>query len=328
MAGKSTYPAVIDVREPDPGYNANLRPLIDFEDRTDSSAVDDYTILAADIEFLQDAIMSIENELGVNPSWTDATVAARIENILDTTTADLRYGGSGWAGETILGHNHSGNKIDLTTDVTGELPAANINLGSAGALTAELIYLTESFVTTIGDALDAKMDSSGGTISGDLIVSGSVISNTMADIDAYIVKVIGTVIDDTGAYSESALEATVADDGGTLLTYTQQMRFFDYSCSIRCRVSDITKTDSICDIKIFSGSTEKLTYALIPNVFDANDTYKVLHFPFTHDDSSKNVTVRIDWFGATRQGGTVDCDLVVDSFLITPINNAAYWELT
>jgi hypothetical protein len=309
--------------------------IIDFEDRTNTSLPTDYVVTSEDIKVLQDIVLAIETALGINPAGLSENLVARIEAIESTSTLDDRYGGVDWVGAgspTILGHDHSTNQINLTSDVTGELPKTNIQLTGAGALSAGDILVSTAGTKTIAVALTEKFDKSGGVIAGNTTITGHMNSYMFKDVDAKDLSyTTGNNVVDTATFcgtSRVGLGDSDGDASGNLITYSTTLRYFGYTLAIRLKVSDITQIDAIAQLTITSGSTVVLTYDIVPENFAANDTYEIIYVPFNHvydgTATPTNVTINIEWYGSGAIT-PIDCDLSVDSLIITPLQNAVYW---
>ncbi len=172
------YPDTVDMQQKTSNY--------DFSEKTDYK---DY-VHALEFNSVKDAVIAIEQTMGVLPQKTFGTISARIAWLeqFNTDFYDNRYGGAGWKNikdangnliaPTILSHQHAGgpnapSQIDLQAHVTGKLKRSNILLTGSGALAAAYIQLDESNTTTVTSALNSKLNISGGTITGNLNIQGT-----------------------------------------------------------------------------------------------------------------------------------------------------------
>lgn len=118
-------------------------------------------VVASHVNNLQDPVVAIETELGTNPkgSYTDvgAAIAAKVSKAGDTLTGDLAAdAGVKVDGVDISAHTHTGGSGD----------APNIPISS---------------VTDLQSSLDAKLDLSGGTMTGELVLDDEGLGTTVMD---------------------------------------------------------------------------------------------------------------------------------------------------
>lgn len=133
-------------------------------------------VLAAHVNFLQDAVDAIQIVLGINPHGVATDVKTRLDNHEAGGDHDTRYGGLGWNStdnKTIKGHAHDDvdsnpSKISLANHVTGTLPRQNIILSGTNALRGDNIELSSGNNTKITTALGQKLSTTGGTLTGNL----------------------------------------------------------------------------------------------------------------------------------------------------------------
>lgn len=333
--------------------NVNIRQgIINFSDRVSSNDADyhlNYTILANDVKALQQSIFAVEEVIGVSPQRTFGTVDARIADLEDYSDLYDIFGGVGWqvAGSpTIMGHLHNGTqaqKIDLRSQVTYKLSSTNINLDrvTVGALTADLICLSATTDQTIASRFADKLDKVGGTISGNLAVSGqlnSMITKEVESKDGISSSTpTGTNVSDAGTNSGIARRGTPTDASGIIFTYASQLRYGDYSVGLRLKLSDASSTLSIGKFRVYSGQTLVSTSEIIPSKLEPINPadltqgadYQTIYAPLVHKVRDgvvdKNVTVRVDWYGSSLVPA-IPCTMYMDSVVITPVNIAVYYK--
>lgn len=210
----TSYPTKIDAR---PDLNTNIKKdnivvynisndiatNIDLEFNVDFQ---DYAV-AGDVNVLQDIVMAIERTLGINPQGnTYHHVRGRLEGI-ESSIVNVS--------ESIKNHKHlgtSGNpsKIDLTKEVFGLLPKANINLNSSsGGLTASDIKITAGSNISINDYISSFIPSTAGSnnpITGSLYVQASSYTQTSGEWDAASVVSSGSpdLINDSLAFLQKS----------------------------------------------------------------------------------------------------------------------------
>jgi hypothetical protein len=182
------YPLQIDSKDSaNAGYNINMKGFWSAGDTHIPAGKDPDYNMAEHVNSLADAVMAIQRVLGITP-YVDykgadkGTVSARISAAENKDAYyDARYGGSGWVAGTsgtILSHHHGGNavgqspQIDLTKEVSGLLPKANVDLAQATGITGSDLILSTKDSTKIADAIADKLSmKTGGTILGDVTLS-------------------------------------------------------------------------------------------------------------------------------------------------------------
>lgn len=140
-------------------------------------------VLADHVNLLQDAMDAVQTVLGTDPHGSATDIKTRITDVetdISThktgTDHDSRYGGTAWdTSQTMVGHTHTGGtgkpaKINLADHVTGTLIRDNILLtyNATGALRGSDIALSGTVSTSITTALDGKLATTGGTLTGNL----------------------------------------------------------------------------------------------------------------------------------------------------------------
>ncbi|HLO11232.1 MAG TPA: hypothetical protein VK190_03125 [Pseudoneobacillus sp.] len=298
----SNYPSKVD------NYTGSTTPLNhDMDSKTDYSSY----VLAKDFNVLRDAILATQSTLGENPqvnilSVNKSTVSARIKDLESHNDDyyDQRYVGikisiipSGTASPTILNHVHDGkivsgvqvnpSKIDLANHVTGTLPSANIllDIANASSLSASKIYVSSG--VTIKDGLDSKLNTSGGTITGDVIINE----------DLYVKKRMGF---------SSFYEAWAGDN---LSTGSGGVSFSDSSHTLGCwngaAIRNSQKNQAVASrLTLCSASTTILRYGLYSVIFrvylsavPSDTTIDILHIVADdagNSNSTKSITITSD----------------------------------
>ena len=179
--GKTLYPDSLDINAPTADTE---RVGTYWEINLDNI----HYVLADDVTALQDAVIAIQNVLGIEPQGASTDIKTRIDDIdteLSTHEHDLRYGGATWSGATIVGHLHNGeagqpSKIGLSTQVQGWLPRSNINLtyNAPGGLTGEHIMVSTTTNMSIRDALNGKLGTDDDLIFNKFVQATNFISTT------------------------------------------------------------------------------------------------------------------------------------------------------
>lgn len=126
-------------------------------------------VLAEHMNSAQQMAIAIQRILGANPQGSFATVSERIQNAVDSipTIAQQKIDENinNTIKPMILSHKHNGtagnaSKIDLVSEVTGKLNAANINTerNNPNALKANDIYVSSG--NTVEQEINLKLDAS------------------------------------------------------------------------------------------------------------------------------------------------------------------------
>lgn len=189
------YPTKIDNKVVgQDGHNPNLKGFWSAGDlELPVGQQPDYN-MAEHVNALADAIIAVQRILGINPhinstgTNTNGTVATRIAAVENKDAYyDSRYGGTNWTpalGQTILAHRHGGAaknqapQIDLTSEVSGILPKARVDLSTTGITGAD-ISVSPTISTKISAAIGDKLSiAEGGTIQKGLTVKGRFSSRT------------------------------------------------------------------------------------------------------------------------------------------------------
>lgn len=358
---KTNYPNSLDDRPTaidELNRNTHFSVNVNFEDRDSLTNPTDYIVLADDVNALQESIIAVQRSLGAMPQGTniDFTVDERILSIENFTmkgessvqgylNLDERYmwGGSRPnIGETpvplvsIVGHSHDGSvgqadKIDLSSHVSGLLSKYNIDITSGGSsmLTAQDIKISSASTETIPEALAKKMDKTGGSFEGNIVVEGSFNTLMNIEIDAKDTfyetgKSYVQSGSDNYAFSGYARKAGSAALTGTLSTVNAKLRYGKYVSAFRMKSSDSTSAQSLCKILVKDSvsNTNVAELILQASDFDTVGEYKTFYLEFDH----KNIT------GTSERGYIVPevyfytgiADLSVDSIVIVPITTAVY----
>ena len=168
----TNFPDALDIAAP---FTSALREATSWEENTDG---EDY-VLSTDINILQDAILAIQGIIGAK----DITVINEDAANLMERIADIISGASSGS-DALVNHRHTGEAgspalIDLSSHVTGSLPAARILTSGTGSLNATTINTgSTGGGLSVEVALGNKLDrSTGGTVTGNVTVTGQIISS-------------------------------------------------------------------------------------------------------------------------------------------------------
>lgn len=252
----TTYPNAVDVIHdkgvtPDSDYNVNL---LRFEDKKD-------IIMAAHVLTLQEMVVSIEQTLGANPQINPSnvgitTVAGRLSAIENSALKITDVNGA------VNAHKHIGgasspSQIDLTTEVKNKLPRANVNLSfsdSNGIKASDIYY---SSTKTVADMISSSFGVSGGTITGDttingsLSVSGAMFSSSFAEINSDYFKVVNgqRVTSFSGAWQgkavKNATKTGTAAESTMLTVSVPGMRYNTYVATFRTCISSVGSPEDV-----------------------------------------------------------------------------------
>ena len=357
--GWSFYPAKIDSRDgKDPltnlvdntkyMVNEDLEINLNYEDRGSSPTATDYYVLAGDVNVLQDITLSIERVLGIMPQSTFGTISARLNDLASMTRFDTRLGGAGWTNiptnypgnvsPTILSHKHTGMpysapKIDLASESIGEVGKTRIQLDitDADTLTSADIPYIKTSTNSIKTILDSKFNSGGGTIAGNILVQGNIVSRLFGEFDCKdFSEVTGsTNIADNNAYSGTTRSfAKTAIFFATGYSTAFPVRFGKYSVTLRAKCSEITSSANVLRIVVWEtnsvgGKTTIIDKYIKADKFLAANVYQQFYYTVSHDysgSSNKNLNVTI-WYH-----GVGISNVSIDSITVMPVHTAVWDE--
>lgn len=324
----TAYPGRIDI----PAVNVNMDDRVNYRDYVE------------DIDFntLRDAVLAIQKTLGEMPMGLFGTVKGRFEELekFNTDFYDARYGGAGWkdikdkdgnlTAPTILGHRHDGknnpSQIELSTEVTGKLPKHNILLKGQNALTASDIYVDGA--TTITTALNSKLNTSGGTVTGNLSVEQDFETKGKMQYSSFFeantsdfVPLEGTIVTLNDAWQRAAIKNKTKGASGTdrLIGLCEvscnHLRYGDYAAIFRIKINwDKTPSSSeVIELVAISNTTEKMS---IP-ASKLKNGWNSLPLKFSHNYKSGNqVKLRINY------NPTQPCNIHCDGVVVTPMHTA------
>lgn len=327
----SYYPNSIDTPDINP-VMVNRQDYVDY-------------VMGIHFNALKDCVLTIQKTLGVSPEGIHGTVTDRLNSIpaLSLSDYDTRYGGTNWSTyltkPTIITHKHNGvdnpSKIDLTTDVVGLLPAANIKLSGVGGLTANEILVDGT--TTIKTALDGKMNTNGGDVNGSLNVTGNISAggkiNHISHFDA--------TIDDMTVIAGSASKVPLADAWtgnaaknasksqtapGTVKTLCEasctNLRYNQYVAIFRIKMDGV-----IPDISTLEGNRDAIHVSAIETTTQSasfklgqlSQGWISICLQFEHKPCTNNTIV----FRASYNT-TVPMDIYCDGITVTPVHTTVW----
>lgn len=343
----------IIINEPNDHFAIN----INYDERTAGTSMQDYTVLASDVNALQESVIAIQRALGPGINGLDGSsrLTERLEDLESFITLidsqgrgyqdlDNRYM---WGGEfppgltpgtliSVKYHQHSGEiggaeKINVATDITGLLAKQNMRLGvsasgdNSGMLTAGDIYLTTAANKTILKALDEKMDKAGGSFTGDVTVLGRFKSRIMAELEAVdTAHFTGRDVIDPEADCGVARSALSTDGSGDLVRAMVNLRYGKYVAIVRCKVASKSSSIPVASFKIrdtsATGSPLILNRNIQPNFFHT-EGYEHLYIEFEHKRIDGTSKAPLEFFIEFNTGVT---QLRIDSIVITPLTTALY----
>lgn len=335
--------------------NPNFRLIRDFIDKEGNPDPILYFMMANDLLTLQDSVFSLQETLGIDPSTTSAsgfttlTVDTRLDNLesgaVFNALFDTRYGGlpatatygSTWTSVydgrpsdrsrlTILGHVHDGiynSKISLSSQVTGTLPKANLDLTS---LTGDDIKVssgtTEKISTALGHCLKDNVTSLQ-VVQGSFQIRKDFNTNMFHEYGVAEDLVSGqSATADNTSWTGYLYSASTTTPNAAFYRKTMDLRYWRYSIGLRSKVSNITGTGEVATLKIYDAATSSLikSFSIAPNLYRSTN-YEVVYtdFVFNGTRPSSQIQVEISWTG---QGKNVTWK--ADSISILPIHLAAY----
>ncbi|MES9681810.1 hypothetical protein ABWK22_02595 [Gottfriedia acidiceleris] len=245
-----------------------------------------------------------------------STVKARIDT-LEThdwySEFDKRYGGPDWefddaqvTNPTIQQHRHLGSasgisgmpeQIDLTQEVKGKLPKANVDLTKTSkGITGSDIYVELTSDKKIADAInDTISETTGGTISkdGKLTVLGKTNTRWTREFDSSDASSTGnSSVSDTKTLLGRAVESGDTAASDLLNTNLTGMYFGRYVAIVRLSASNLS-VGSLVEITASNSSTNAVInkVTLSGSDFDATGQYKNFYLIFNHDGAT-NLKVR------------------------------------
>ena len=366
--GYTYYPAKIDSRDgidPNTGVsdpsgfaiNEDLELNVNYEDRGNDPAADDYYVHAQDVNVLQDAIISLQRILGQMPHIrTDvtindvSTVSARIGKLESMSRFDNRFGGTEWVGgtsPTILSHTHTGGindaaKIELATMTSGELGKSNIQLDmiDPDPLTSKDIIFSPTNDTSIQAMLSRKLDmTTGGSIQKNLVVKGNVVCRAFGEIDCADMSIVhtggGVPVKRTDSTSYGGRELLFQMGAGISPSTCSAvsrfpLRYNEYSIIVRIKSSNATSTSNIFAIGVYGCGangvdTQLMAQTIKCNQFSAVNKHQSFYFAVDHKNlvanpAHKDLIVKVFYHG----NGVADLSL--DSITIMPVHTAVWDE--
>lgn len=299
------YPTKIDSKVTGAdGHNTNMKGFWSAGDTAIPVGQEADYNMAEHVNALADAVIAVQRILGINPhvdtkgANTTGTVSTRIGAVENKDAYyDNRYGGVNWTtalGQTILTHRHGGAsknqapQISLTTEVTGMLPKAFVNLTASVGITGQDLFMSPSISTKVSDAIGDKLSvAEGGIIQKDLEVVGKFSSRTYREWAAKDITTGGQVTDvatlhnQARRYSGTTEQAIIAAPLTNMLAgkYVLGVRV-----KVNTRVAENVLRLSFSEYKQSpAGWVSKATTYVKGEEFDAVNKWQMFYLVFDHE---------------------------------------------
>lgn len=337
------YPLQIDSKDSsNGGFNVNMKGFWSAGDTHLPAGKDPDYNMAEHVNSLADAVMAIQRVLGITPyidfKGTDkGTVAARIAAAEDKDSYyDARYGGSGWVAGTsgtILSHHHGGNaigqspQIDLTKEVSGLLPKANLDLTQVTGLTGSDLLLSIQDSTKIADAMADKLSmKTGGTIQGSLTLNGGFASRVHREWTASNLTT-GSSVTDVSATDGVARRYSGNSQTAILSQSIKNMLCGKYVFAVRLKI------DSLLSSEVFSmnysdknqsnnsNSVTRASVSIKGTDFTAANEWQTFYLVFERQNLDSTAG---GWIYLSRSSTTSSVNVDFDCAFITPVHPAVF----
>lgn len=337
------YPLQLDSRDnANAGFNVNMQGFWSAGDTHLPSGKDPDYNMAEHVNSLADAVMAIQRVLGITP-YVDfkgsdkGTVSARIAAAEDKDAYyDARYGGQSWiAGTsgTIMSHRHGGNavgqspQIDLTKEVTGLLPKANLDLTQATGLTGSNLLLSVSDSHSVADSIADKLSmKTGGTIQGDLALKAGFTSRTHMEWTSTDLAV-GSSNTDVNTTDGTSRRFSGTAQANIINQQISNMLCGKYVFAVR------VKTDTLYSGEILrisytdknqSDATKNQSRALVSvkgTDFSSANEYQTFYMVFERENLD---ATGAGWLTFIRSSTTSSVNVDFDCAFITPVHPAVF----
>lgn len=314
--GNIVYPDLVLTRWPEyfdersgAKNNPNMHRWLNLEDYN----------MSEHVNAISDAIMALQRALGENPQIsTDPvdengnpisltpeqilnlkktqTIKRRID-ILEKRNFDKRYGGPNWKPEdkqTLEEHKHTGkgpghpSKIDLTQEVQGKLPKANIDTSqNATGLTGADLFINATKKVTVDASLNDKLSQAeGGTIKKDLAVEGRFQSRTNREYDFNDLS--GTKVGDTATLLNYAMLSHDTNETVFIKKPIEGLYYGRYVLVVRAKTNNRV-TGNILELSTTAQANDAAeTMVLKGTDFKTAGVYQNFYLSFTHEPNVSN----------------------------------------
>lgn len=322
---KTNFPDSIDV------YNSTDQNKKIFKNAEDF-------VMADHMNSAQQMAIAIQRVLGVKPQGNKATVKERLDNIETSipTIAEQKATEkvNALVPNLIANHVHDGatghpGKIDLVNHVSGKLRITNLETtyGATGAITASNIYVSSG--KTILQALDEKLDSGGGTVTGDITFNNVTIKKQVKErfyLDFIATEVNvdstgGTLSTEPGNNSGYGIKNKIKNQDGTdrLFSYTTNNLYsFKYVYIVKLYndgKSNLSDDDML--FKLIAQDKDGTAYTKTYKVKDTVSGWDTYCLTFEHLKSTNNeVTFYVEY--NTKYNGLI----VFDHAVVVPTHTA------
>lgn len=337
----SFYPAQVDSKTVGTaGYNPNMKGFWSAGDLQLPAGQDPDYNMAEHVNALADAVIALQRIIGANPQIDfkgidKGTVKERISAAENKDAYyDKRYGGQNWTtalGQTILTHTHGGGlnqapKINLSSEITGQIAKANMNLTQATGLTGADVFMSPSSSSTIDGAVKDKLSvSEGGVIQKNLGVMGAFSSRTNREWTSEDITA-GSAISSPQTLQNKARRFTGTTQQFILAQAVPNLLCGKYVLGVRVRTSSrisgellkLSFSEYQQSTQGFVTKAEAVVYGMD---FDAANRYQMFYLVFDHetlDDIGHN-SLRI-----TKAATTTSVNVDFDCAWITPVHPAVF----